>query len=138
MLDARLYDGDADDVNASGGIFGDDNDNEKNEDSSAYTPQTEENYKKRAAEVYAMYSTRYKRRFKWLRSDLFVKALAQDLESDARSLLQISHLCKEWDPSKDTKLESLFTLITEKHPKEKILIFTQFADTVKSLGGAAC
>ena len=41
--------------------------------------------------------------------------------------------CGEWDPAKDTKLEALHTLLTKKHPDEKVLVFTQFADTVRYL-----
>ena len=131
MLDARLYDGDADDVNTAN-IF-DDNDDDKKMDSQPYNVQTEEEYKNRAEEVYSIYSTRFKQRFKWLRSNLFIKALGEELENDAISLLRISNLSGEWNPSKDTKLEAIFSFITDKHPNEKVLIFTQFADTVKYL-----
>jgi superfamily II DNA/RNA helicase len=41
--------------------------------------------------------------------------------------------CGIWNPDLDAKLNALETLITKKHPKQKILVFTQFADTVHYL-----
>jgi len=41
--------------------------------------------------------------------------------------------CGEWDPRKDTKLRLLEELIVKSHPKEKVLVFSQFADTVEYL-----
>jgi hypothetical protein len=45
---------------------------------------TEAEYRQQAAEVYERYATRHRRRFKWLRSGLFVDDLAKDLVADAR------------------------------------------------------
>ncbi len=39
--------------------------------------------------------------------------------------------CGSWDASKDAKLEALETLLTKKYPSQKVLIFTQFADTLE-------
>ena len=94
---------------------------------------TEEDYRKRAAEVYAQYASRYKRRFKWLRPTFFVDGLQNDLKADASDILQILKTCGTWDPTKDAKLQALVELLTNKHPNEKVLIFTQFADTVEYL-----
>src|SRR5439155_363603 len=52
---------------------------------------------------------------------------------DAASLLGVLKRCGNWDPAKDTKLEALHALLTRQHPKEKIIVFTQFADTVRYL-----
>jgi superfamily II DNA/RNA helicase len=89
--------------------------------------------KKRAAEVYARYVTQFKTRFKWLAPELFVKSLRNDLESDAANLIQVLKRSGEWLPNKDAKLGALFRLLTKDHPEEKIIIFTQFADTVRYL-----
>jgi hypothetical protein len=40
----------------------------------------------------------------------------------------------EWDPAKDSKLQALLALLTKSHPKDKVIVFTQFADTVRYLG----
>lgn len=39
------------------------------------------------------------------------------------------NLCGAWNPANDQKLKELEKLITEKHPGEKVLVFTQYADT---------
>jgi len=94
---------------------------------------TEMDVKKRAADVYKVYANQFKRRFRWLRADLFEEALSKDLQKDADSLLGVLKKCGAWDPLRDAKLAALFDLITKKHPQEKILVFSQFADTVDYL-----
>ncbi len=39
--------------------------------------------------------------------------------------------CGEWDPARDAKLNSLEELLKATHPAEKVLVFTQFADTAQ-------
>ena len=95
--------------------------------------RTEAAYRARAAQVYAQYETRYKRRFKWIRSELFTKKLATALRQDARALLGVLNAAGEWHPANDPKLNALHTLLTTTHPDEKVLVFTQFADTVQYL-----
>lgn len=41
----------------------------------------------------------------------------------------ISSLVPQWDSQNDRKLSALEKLLKEQHPDEKVLIFTQFADT---------
>ncbi len=94
---------------------------------------TEDWYRHRAAEKYAEYAGAHKKRFQWLRPDLFVPNLKESLRTDARTLLSVLEKCGEWNPREDAKLNALQDLITKRHPGEKILIFTQFADTVRYL-----
>lgn len=131
MLDSRIYDEDVDDACVTSSMF-DDGDEECAVP--APTPlKSEADFKTRAAEIYREYSTTHKSRFKWLRPDLFIKTLGRDLENDANALLKVLKTCGAWDPSKDAKLNALIDLITKKHPKEKVIVFTQFADTVRYL-----
>lgn len=95
--------------------------------------RTEADYRKRAAEVYQEYKTQFARRFKWLRPTLFNTNLKKDLLQDARNLLQVLMQCGSWDASRDAKLAALVDLLTQQHPEEKVLVFTQFADTVRYL-----
>jgi superfamily II DNA or RNA helicase len=95
--------------------------------------RTDDQFKQRAAVVYQTYAAKYKRRFKWLRADLFDESLAKDLRHDAGLLMKVLHDCGEWDSSRDEKLKTLIDLVTSKHPSDKVLIFTQFADTVEYL-----
>lgn len=90
-------------------------------------------YQQRAADVYELYRTRFKSRFKWLSPTVFVKALAKDLRADSIEIINILDRSGRWSPAQDTKLQALLRLLTEKHPHQKVLLFTQFADTVNYL-----
>ncbi len=94
---------------------------------------TEAEFKRRAAETYAVYTNQYKSRFKWVRPNLFHKNLARALYADALALLKIVQECGNWDAGKDAKLHLLIGLLTTRYPDKKVLIFTQYADTVRYL-----
>ena len=87
----------------------------------------------RAAEIYADYERFYRRRFRWLRSDLFRNGLEADLQADANALLGLLQAHGAWRPVHDAKLNALHSLLTETHPDRKVLVFSQFADTVRYL-----
>lgn len=128
LLDTRHYDEDPD------GLLVDDNGDDDVTDPAATNGlRTEADYRARAARAYEAYSGSLKSRFKWLPGSLFIKALAKDLLADAQSLLQLLALCGEWQAAADTKLAALIELINQRHPKEKLLVFTQFADTARYL-----
>jgi len=95
--------------------------------------RSEEDYRRRAEVVYADYAGPNKARFKWLRSRLFAPGLTGDLLNDASSLLAVRNMCGEWDAGKDTKLAALFELLCQRHADDKVLVFTQYADTVHYL-----
>jgi superfamily II DNA or RNA helicase len=96
-------------------------------------PRSETELKQRAGDTYELYSTVLQKRFKWLRPDLFVEALADDLLDDAKALLQVLRKAGPWNPLRDAKLEQLFRLINKTHRDEKVIVFSQFADTVHYL-----
>ncbi len=93
----------------------------------------EADLRERGAEVYEKYAAQFKRRFKWLRPGLFDDALARDLTADADALMKALKHAGAWDPARDTKLQALLHLLNKEHPKAKVLLFTQFADTVDYL-----
>ena len=132
MLDARLYDEDADAPNIFANPFDEDN---EDTDDRAQSPclSAVEDFRARAAEIYAHYTAEYRRRFKWIRADLFTDALADDLASDAHRLTDILQSYGEWNAAADEKLNALENLLTQTHANEKVLVFTQFADTVRYL-----
>jgi hypothetical protein len=111
-------------------LFGNEDTNEEGAVSELTVLRNENDFKRRAAEVYTDYVTKLKRRFKWLRPTLFVKALEKDLRDDVSALLKILKKCGEWSASKDAKLEALYKLLMKKHPTDKVIVFSQFADTV--------
>ncbi|MCI0490242.1 MAG: phospholipase D-like domain-containing protein [Blastocatellia bacterium] len=133
LLDSRIYDEDVDSANATAELLGDENGDATSEAVETTSLRTEEDFKRRAAQVYAEYAEQYRSRFKWLRSDLFIKALAKDLRNDALALLKVLQLSGEWDAGKDAKLDALTRLLTKKHREQKVLVFSQFADTVRYL-----
>ncbi|TMC15280.1 MAG: NgoFVII family restriction endonuclease, partial [Chloroflexi bacterium] len=90
-------------------------------------------FKKQAAEVYQQYSTQFRKRFKWIKPTLFNASLRKDLRQDTQKLLNLLKQVQVWQAQHDQKLRALIDLITQRHPDEKVLIFTQFADTVRYL-----
>lgn len=131
-LDTAIYDEDSDDACVTGELFEDD-DTETCTIKTAVAPRTDAEFRRRAAEIYAEYAEHYKKRFKWLRPALLVKALSRDLANDATALLLVLNKCGLWHPTHDTKLAALQQLLSHTHANEKVLIFTQFADTVRYL-----
>jgi superfamily II DNA or RNA helicase len=90
-------------------------------------------FRARAAEVYALYADRFRSRFDWIRSGFFRPQLCSDLLADANALLQIFDRCAFWDAKKDSKLQALIALVSKKHKTEKVLVFSQFSDSVHYL-----
>ena len=133
MLDSRFEDRDTEDATLILDASGDDDDaqfDSTNSQSNAYTADA---YKQRAAEIYGLYTTKYKSRFRWLRPNLFHTMLRKELTEDALALTEILRKYGTWNPEQDAKLNALQKLLTETHPDDKVLVFTQFADTVQYL-----
>ena len=128
LLDTGVNDEDEDAL--LGGTADDEDEVTTAPDAIASPLRSEADYRRRAAEVYREYATQYQRRFKWLRPTLFTADLQRNLLQDAQNLLQVLVECSTWDASRDAKLGALVDLLTRQHPDEKVLIFTQFADTV--------
>ncbi len=136
MLDTRTTDVDVDETSVTLGLF-----EIEDENGEVSIPTVDElvehlsevEFKNRAQEVYELYAAQYKRRFKWLRSDLFQKRLATHLQKDARALLDVMRISGDWNADEDAKLNRLIELVTKTHAKEKVIVFTQFADTVSYL-----
>lgn len=84
---------------------------------------------KNAKSVYDAYAQKRKG-FRWIRADLFLPELAKHLREDNAALGKILKLAGDWDAAKDAKFARLVELLQQTHPKDKVLIFSQFADTV--------
>ncbi|MGH2534635.1 MAG: helicase-related protein [Thermomicrobiales bacterium] len=130
LLDVALTDEDADRLIAT---FDDGGEENGNDDGVPAHERTETGYRRDAEAVYNQFAGSYKRRFKWLRPSLFDGALAKDLLADARALIGVLDACGRWNPATDAKLNALEALLRTTHPTEKVLVFTQFADTVAYL-----
>ena len=86
-----------------------------------------------AAHIYGVYSNAKARRFKWLKAGLFRRSLHSDLLADVDALREVLRNCGIWSEDRDTKLRALIDLVHVDHPNDKLLIFTQFADTARYL-----
>ena len=95
-----------------------------------------EKLREQAALIYGVYGNAKKRRFKWLKASLFKRALQTDLQADIDALREVLRVCGTWDEARDTKLKALIDLVRVDHPTDKLLIFTQFADTARYLEAA--
>ena len=136
MLDSRFEDRDTEDATLILDASGDDDDTQIDNTDSQSRQYTDNGYKQRAAAIYRLYRTKYKSRFKWIRSNLFLSLLRKDLAKDALALMRVLQQYGTWDPEQDAKLSALQELLTEIHPDDKVLVFTQFADTVQYLTDA--
>lgn len=134
LLDAGNLETDTD-PDAPGPLFANEDDDGAAEDEPTEAPgeeplpRGEKELKRRAAGVYQLYREQAGRSFKWLRPGLFTSALAKDLLADARALLTILQRAGTWDPARDSKLIALRALL-HRHQGEKLLLFSQFADTI--------
>ncbi|HBH88069.1 MAG TPA: NgoFVII family restriction endonuclease [Syntrophaceae bacterium] len=133
LLDARIFDEDADAIDAIPDMFDENDSDDEKKPTEIISLRTEEDFRKRAADIYMEYAQQYRTRFKWLRPNVFIKTLGKDLHNDAGALLKVLQKCGEWNADQDTKLSALANLLIDKHPSEKVIIFTQFADTVRYL-----
>ena len=88
----------------------------------------------RAKEAYRQYATDYKKRFKWISPRLFKPLLAEHLAADTQALSELLTTHGPWDAACDRKLTELRQLIAKTHARDKVLVFTQFADTARYLG----
>ncbi len=93
----------------------------------------ETGYRERARMAYEAYRGPFRNRFKWLPSGLFIESLAEHLLADACKLIGVLNSCGAWQPEQDAKLDELVNLIQTKHTQDKLLVFTQFADTARYL-----
>ncbi|MCC5943440.1 MAG: NgoFVII family restriction endonuclease [Bernardetiaceae bacterium] len=89
---------------------------------------TPEQYLQQAELYYDSLYTK-KHRYQWIRSELFSEKLKQDLLADSAALMSILAMGKDWEQKNDRQLNALYDLIMKTHKNEKVLIFTQFADT---------
>jgi superfamily II DNA or RNA helicase len=69
----------------------------------------------------------------WIDNRFLKKTLKQDIKKDCEILLNMIAFCGAWNPQTDQKLNALQSLFNDTHKDERILVFTQFADTANYL-----
>ena len=139
LLDVGANDEDSDAVESIQAVMDYEEDGEENNtnqfENKTHHQYSQDWYINYAKELYKVYSTRQKKRFRWLRPELFNPTLRTSLIEDATNLSNLLNEFGRWNPKGDTKLDALQNLLTNDHSGEKVLVFTQFADTVKYLAG---
>jgi superfamily II DNA or RNA helicase len=133
LLDSRLGDQDADGLVPSGVDDERDPDDVSEREVSVPGHETEAGMRRLAVEIYNRYQGQLKGRFSWLPASYFTARLRDHLLEDARALLEVLDTVGPWNSSRDAKLNRLLELLTVDHPDDKVLVFTQFADTVAYL-----
>ena len=91
-----------------------------------------EDYLEQAEDYYASLRN-HQSRYQWIRSELFNSALKKALIKDSQNLMNILLIGQDWQQKDDRQLNALHNLLSKKHPKEKVLIFSQFSDTADYL-----
>lgn len=84
--------------------------------------------------IYRQYVDKYYKRFKWISPRLFKQQLRDHLAEDVSALRDLLKSNGAWKTEQDRKLARLEELIAKTHGKDKVLVFTQFADTARYLG----
>lgn len=120
---------DDDDLNALGLSF--DGESSANENEKLNIPTDLAIYEKKAKEYYNIIIQKTGASVKRLDSKFFKKSLKTQLKKDSETLIRMIEMCGTWKTSEDQKLNELETLLTKKHSKEKVLVFTQYSDTAK-------
>ena len=85
--------------------------------------------------AYAAIEKQNGKNLKWISSRLFTDQLAEALTADTAVIGTIVDKVGPWTYAADSKAALLKSLLTETHPTDKILVFTQFADTADYLEG---
>jgi Helicase conserved C-terminal domain/PLD-like domain len=133
VLDAGLLDADRIDEDADG-IEGDQEDLLDGVVDAVVDIDMQPDTMARAKAVYQQYATDYKKRFKWVNPRLFKTLLSEHLAADTQTLSELLTTHGPWDGARDRKLAELRQLVAKTHAKDKVLVFTQFADTARYLG----
>lgn len=101
----------------------------ENNFSEEWDESTNENFNETAKKIYSLFADSLQNKFEWIKPALFKKNLLNNLKKDNIELMKILNVAKDWNPNEDNQLKAFFNLCTKTHSKEKILLFTQFADT---------
>jgi hypothetical protein len=72
----------------------------------------------------------------WIRPQLFQRQLLERLRNDTTALEALLHSYGTWTPAVDSKLDALIALVRDRHPTEKVLVFTEYKDTADYIARA--
>lgn len=84
-------------------------------------------YEQQAIEYYA--NIQQKNGINWINPKYFTAKLQAHLKKDFNTLMKMITYCQAWNPMEDQKMAKLEEVLTKYHRDEKVLVFTQYADT---------
>lgn len=131
MLDTHSFDEDAENVVRD--VFDIEEEEVPIDKTEPASSRTVSHFKRKAAEIYSIFAGAYKHRFRWIGSHHFNSNLYTHLSDDTNELCKLLTSFGEWDSTQDAKLDALCRLLENDHSNEKVLVFSQFADTVRYL-----
>ncbi|MYE55916.1 MAG: NgoFVII family restriction endonuclease [Acidimicrobiaceae bacterium] len=82
-----------------------------------------------AASAYDKLQAKKPRAIRWAPHQMFRDDLADDLRHDADAIGDMLDRFGAWDAERDGKVSALVSLLTDRYPDSKVLIFTEAADT---------
>ena len=85
---------------------------------------------------YEELSRRKPKAIRWLNPSLFDDKLRDDLAADANAIAALLSSFGPVDHTSDSKIDALVELLTKTHPDEKVLIFSEYKDTVEYIADA--
>lgn len=105
---------------------------EVNEDGSWARNLTVEHWNLKASQAYEALVANTPKDLIWARPEIFrLPALINDLTTDNAALQRIIDENGSWNPANDSKLKALADLVKSLKPKEKLLVFSEYADSIK-------
>ena len=72
---------------------------------------------------------------RWAPPEAFLEDLREELTDDTEAIGDLLNGFGPWNADRDGKLAALEGIITERHPDEKVLVFTEAADTAHYIEG---
>ncbi len=100
-------------------------DNDEPDDENAMLDSDEEP----AASAYEKLRAKNPKAVRWARTEMFRPNLLEDLRHDTEVLTEMLDRFGIWDADRDQKTAALERLLVERYPYDKVLIFTEAADT---------
>ena len=89
-------------------------------------------YMRKAEEYYRIIEQKSSSSTYWIETKYFKRTLKGKLLKDCEILIKMINLCGAWNPKNDQKLNKLESdILLGLHRNDKVLVFTQYADTAK-------
>ncbi|MEA2554242.1 MAG: hypothetical protein QOJ65_2418, partial [Fimbriimonadaceae bacterium] len=132
--DPSLLDPGLADIDSTADLEEDDQTEESLDDIREAEAESFREFEAKAKSAYDRYRKHGQNLFRWLPSSYFLSRLQKQLIADAKALVEVLAMAGDWRAARDQNLNELEKLLTKSHPKEKVIVFTQFADTALYLG----